>query len=427
MCLYDNDIILSKKRISFILNYTENSNITTVIFCLCHETVNRLKLIKQKEVYVCCPTFFFVKCKKKTKIKKQGDPLVDFTLQAFLDAFSFKNPKKKHIGTIRDGLDTALKRSSNKRQTLTHDASAFADLPAAKVDIQDAFYYKYFVGRKNKILELAKQNESGLLIDEDEGPEEIEYKEDDNTVDDFTRKYLKYSYDAMDDDANVLADMRQDAMGATDEGIDADMLRRDIEHGHDDMMGVQISKDDIPDDESDDGSTDDDDDDEPNFKAAVAAGQEEGDEESDDDDDDDDGDDDIDIDAMDANISGRSFAKAVPTSESEASDDDEDENDSEFQPGDSDSSGIDDDSSVDDEVVQRKKRPKNEPLKSFDITRGSASSMGEASARELESMIDFTSKIGTSKFDTWLDKQENKGKGANRASGGYVGFFPPPF
>eukprot|EP01060_Flectonema_neradi_P025388 TRINITY_DN3419_c0_g3_i2.p1 TRINITY_DN3419_c0_g3~~TRINITY_DN3419_c0_g3_i2.p1 ORF type:complete len:935 (+),score=197.98 TRINITY_DN3419_c0_g3_i2:43-2847(+) len=353
-------------------------------------------------------------------IAYEGDPLVDFTLQAFLDAFSFKNPKKKHIASIRDGLDTALKRVSNKRETLTHDASAFTDLPASKVDIQDAFYYKYFVGRKNKILELAKQNESELLADEDAGPEEIDYEQADTTADEFDKKYLKYSYDSMTNDANVLADMRQDAMGTTDEGIDAELLKRDIEQGHDDMMGIHISNDDIPEDENTDGSTDDDGDaiyDEPNFKAAVEAGAE-----SDDDDDDDD---DIDMDEMDANISGRNFAKAVPALESEDTDDEDYDTDTDSQPDDEDSeSGVDDDSSLDDELEQRKKRPKTEPLKSFDITRGSATSAGEASARELESMIDFTSKIGTSKFDTWLDKQENKGRGGSnggRKGGGKGG------
>ena len=61
-----------KKRIGFIFNYFlyNNNNITTVIFMfVSRNPVNRLKLIKLKEVYVCCPTFlqYLLNAKKKKK------------------------------------------------------------------------------------------------------------------------------------------------------------------------------------------------------------------------------------------------------------------------------------------------------------------------------------------------------------------------
>ena len=66
-----------KKRIGFIFNYTENNNITTVIFMfVSRNPVNRLKLIKLKEVHVCCQhSFSFLQYllngKKKMEKKKQ--------------------------------------------------------------------------------------------------------------------------------------------------------------------------------------------------------------------------------------------------------------------------------------------------------------------------------------------------------------------
>ena len=63
-----------KKRIGFIFNYTENNDITTVIFMfVSRNPVNRLKLIKLKEVYVCCPTFLQYLLNAKTKKKKKKE------------------------------------------------------------------------------------------------------------------------------------------------------------------------------------------------------------------------------------------------------------------------------------------------------------------------------------------------------------------
>ena len=196
-----------------------------------------------------------------THTRTQGDPLEDFTLQAFLDAFSFKNPKKKHAQTIKDTLDAALRRPTARRQTLMHDPERFTDLPINKVQIQDAFFYKYFAGRKDKILEMQKQMESdsdsedeaeeeddaaeeaeesaeagdveelasddeedeeATESDVDEGEEEeeaeaeAEAQDADADADDgsdelpaFMKKYMRFDYDKMGQDKNVIADMLQ--------------------------------------------------------------------------------------------------------------------------------------------------------------------------------------------------------------------------
>ena len=127
-------------------------------------------------------------------------------------------------------MDAALRRPTTKRQALTHDGEAFADLPASQVQMQDAFFYKYFKGRRDKTLEMQEEDDTSEetddakvsgeeseedMLEEDEEGEEGEEgegeegEEDSDALPDFMKKYMTYSYDKMGKDKDVLADFRQ--------------------------------------------------------------------------------------------------------------------------------------------------------------------------------------------------------------------------
>ena len=77
--------------------------------------------------------------KKPHRIKFAGDPTTDFTLNAFLNRFAFKNPKK----SVKDNIRRALPTEENPLNT-----SEFIDSAAADVDPDKMFFHKFFGQRK---------------------------------------------------------------------------------------------------------------------------------------------------------------------------------------------------------------------------------------------------------------------------------------
>eukprot|EP00756_Hemistasia_phaeocysticola_P039101 Hpha_TRINITY_DN16797_c5_g2::TRINITY_DN16797_c5_g2_i2::g.79030::m.79030/K14832/MAK21, NOC1, CEBPZ; ribosome biogenesis protein MAK21 len=225
--------------------------------------------------------------REAVRITYAGDPLEDFKLSAFLDAFSFKRPKKKVAQAIATGV--ALKRQVPRRVAKTWDGDHFADLPPSKVDIQDAFFHKYFTGRRARLLEMQKGSEPEADTgdkdgaeeeveedEEDEEEEEAEMEEDEEEEVEEAKEVqvkeekkkrekkgwldqvCKFNYDDMTGDTNVLADYRQELRGATDEFIDQEDAVREVDAGEDPLDDVDFNPEPLKDggDEGDEGEDD---------------------------------------------------------------------------------------------------------------------------------------------------------------------------
>ena len=226
----------------------------------------------------------------------------------------------------------------------------------------------------------------------------------------------------------------QDKVGVSDEAVDTHGLATGAKKGDAELEELQIDDEDLrpPTEDDDDGSdsdddaaqfgpgalaADDDSEDGPDFEAAVRAGAGAGDDAAS-----------LDSDMM-AEMGrgvGGKAARAVPEASAEqpagSDDGDMDDGSSDYDLGgrggsesDSEYDGGDSDSSSDgDGAPAKKKRKLDGHSKAFDVTKGKIKDWEAADPSDFASLIERGSKIGTTKYDQWLESQEKKGMGDQR-------------
>jgi len=193
----------------------------------------------------------------KHKVTYGGDPLSDFTLTAFLDRFSYRNPKatdtpggkeKSKMGGSAAKTQKKKKLAEGKVQPkLPHggvvNSEEFIGLPEAAVRPEDIFFHKYFT---------EKQKRSGETPGLKEGENDVDEGYDDSDPDEsaFAGQLAQQLIDAQDKTNINSEDEDPDTSGWGDLGADLDV---DVDSDMDSDMELDEDFQDDDDDDDDSG------------------------------------------------------------------------------------------------------------------------------------------------------------------------------
>jgi ribosome biogenesis protein MAK21 len=97
-------------------------------------------------------------------IEYRGDPLQDFTLSAFLDRFSYRNPKKK------DASQQGMRKKQNENQPLVN-SNSFLKQMSKQIRDDEMFFHKYFKEKQMRGAGSRKRHANGAGEDEEQDEE----------------------------------------------------------------------------------------------------------------------------------------------------------------------------------------------------------------------------------------------------------------
>ncbi|GAB5363146.1 hypothetical protein AAMO2058_000858400 [Amorphochlora amoebiformis] len=167
----------------------------------------------------------------------RGDPLVDFTNNAFLDRFVYRNPKEKKA--MDRGIFARRKENETAKNIEPANTEGFVALPENQIAVHERFMHKFFKLKK-KAENRGMDSDSESDPDEDEEIDQFEANEEDLDMDDKTPSD-KESQDADED----IESINSDEIDAFADRLMEEELRKQVDGGSGSLMDPDIDDDDL--------------------------------------------------------------------------------------------------------------------------------------------------------------------------------------
>jgi ribosome biogenesis protein MAK21 len=140
------------------------------------------------------------------KVVYAGDPIIDFSISSFLNRFSYKNPKTKHLDNI------SRKMAAPEEPVNTE---AFIGAPESAVAPDKAFFHKFFGARARLINEGKIKDRSRHKDEDEEGIDEEE--EMDRFADSLADNLLRSAMGNVDGDIDFAEDFKKQIESISDD------------------------------------------------------------------------------------------------------------------------------------------------------------------------------------------------------------------